>query len=774
MLEVTRIQVLISGAVQGVGFRPFIYRLATEMGLTGWVSNSPQGVVIEVEGPKSHLDAFLIRVRHQHPVQASISNIEQSSLPPAGSAIFEIRRSRHSGPKHTAILPDIATCSDCLAELFDPTNRRYLYPFTNCTHCGPRFTIIESLPYDRANTTMRKFTMCEQCRAEYLNPLDRRFHAQPNACRECGPYLELWDRNAHGCAIPENAVATAAAALKSGKIIAVKGLGGFHLMVDAANEEAVSRLRVRKHREEKPFAVMAPALESVRKLCEVSTREEQQLVSPESPIVLLRSRPDNGIAASVAPRNPNLGVMLPYTPLHHILMNEVARPLVATSGNRSDEPIAIDEYDALERLGEIADLFLVHNRPIRRHVDDSIVRDLLGRPQIIRRARGYAPLPITVNDVLPLTIAAGSHFKNTVALAVPADKGSTVVISQHIGDLETKEASCAFHAAINDLQHLYDVRPVVIARDLHPDFPSPRYAASQTERIQHHWAHVMSCMAEHQLDAPALGVAWDGAGYGLDGTIWGGEFLLATRHSFDRAAHFRTFPLPGGYAAARKPKHVALGMLYEIFGDQAFEGNEPALLRQMLRKDVRTPRTSSAGCLFDAVASIAGIRNEVSFEGQAAMELEFAAAENTEEFYPYAIRSSKPLIVDWEPMLRTILADVRELVPAGTISARFHNTLAEIIVDIAERIGEFRVVLTGGCFQNRYLIERTVGRLESCGFSAYWHERVPTNDGGISLGQIMAAGLRWKHEMLQHGVRPHVAEKSYVSRDSGRMRSPRP
>jgi hydrogenase maturation protein HypF len=741
MLDVTRIQVLIRGAVQGVGFRPFIYRLATEMGLTGWVSNSPQGVLIEAEGPKAHLDAFLIRVKHQHPAQASISAIEQSSLSPLGSVIFEIHHSAHSGPKQTAILPDIATCSDCLAEIFEPGNRRYLYPFANCTHCGPRFTIVESLPYDRVNTTMRKFTMCEQCRTEYENPLDRRFHAQPNACPDCGPYLELWNPDGHLCGFPENAVAMTAAALKSGRIVAVKGLGGFHLMVDAANEDAVCRLRERKHREEKPFAIMAPWMESVRRLCEVNPCEERLLLSPESPIVILRSRPGNEIARSVAPRNPYFGVMLPYTPLHHILMTEIGRPLVATSGNRSDEPIAIDESEALDRLRGIADLFLVHNRPIRRHVDDSIVRDLFGRPQIIRRARGYAPLPINVNDTLPAAVAAGAHLKNTVALAVPIDdaSGSSVVISQHIGDLETQEASEAFHTAMNDLQRLYEVRPDIIAADLHPDFPWSPSAAPQTERVQHHWAHVMSCMAEHRIEPPALGVAWDGAGLGLDGTIWGGEFLLARRNSFDRAAHFRTFPLPGGDAAARKPKHAAIGLLYEIFGDQAFDGSEPALLRQMLRKDVRTPRTSSVGRLFDAIASLTGIRNLVSFEGQAAMELEFAAIEDTNEFYPYSIRADKPLIVDWEPMLRTILADVRELLPVGIISARFHNTLAEIIADVAERIGEYQIVLTGGCFQNRYLVERTVRRLNSCGFSAHWHERVPTNDGGISLGQILAA-----------------------------------
>jgi hydrogenase maturation protein HypF len=741
MLDVIRIQVIIRGAVQGVGFRPFVYRLATEMGLTGWVSNSPQGVLIEAEGPEHHLGAFLIRIKHQHPSHASIASLEHHPLTPTGSITFEIRDSAGNGPKQTLILPDIATCDGCLSEIFDSSNRRYLYPFTNCTHCGPRFTVMESLPYDRANTTMRKFTMCEECRREYEDPLDRRFHAQPNACPDCGPQLELWNRDGDVCALPHNAIAAAAAALKSGKIVAAKGIGGFHLMVDAASEDAVLRLRARKHREEKPFALMVPSLEWLHSLCEVNSREEQMLRSPEAPIALVRRRDSGAIAASVAPRNPYLGVMLPYTPLHHILMKELGRPVVATSGNRTDEPISIDENDALKCLGDIADLFLVHNRPIRRHADDSIVRVLLGRPQILRRARGYAPLPITVKGSLPVTIAAGAHLKNTVSLAVPAEtaRETHIFISQHIGDLETKEAFGAFHSAVDDLQRLYEVRPEVHACDLHPDFPSLRHIGKRTEKVQHHWAHVMSCMAEHGIDPPALGIAWDGSGYGLDGTIWGGEFLLATDVSFERAAHFRTFPLPGGDAAVKKPKLTALGLLYEVFGDEAFDGSEPSLVRQMLRKDVRSPRTSSVGRLFDAIASIVGIRHEVSFEGQAAMELEFAAERLTEEFYPWVIRPGEPLVVDWEPMVRTILADVREHVGAGTIAARFHNTLAEIAVDIAERVGEPRVVLTGGCFQNRYLTERIVRRLTTCGFSTYWHERVPTNDGGISLGQAVAA-----------------------------------
>jgi hydrogenase maturation protein HypF len=749
IVDISRSQVLIHGAVQGVGFRPFVYRLATEMGLTGWVSSSPQGIVIEIEGPKSHLDAFLIRVSHQRPVQASISSIEQSRLKPVGSTSFEIRQSAQSGPKQTTILPDIAACSDCIAEIFDPANRRYLYPFTNCTHCGPRFSIVERLPYDRANTTMKTFTMCEQCRREYENPFDRRFHAQPNACRECGPHVEVWDPYGCVCALPENAIATAAAALKSGKIVAVKGLGGFHLMADATNEAAVQKLRQRKRSQERPFPIMAPSPASVRMLCEVNAPEEQLLVSPESPIVILRRGTPNGIVSSVAPRNPNLGVMLPYTPLHHILMAEVSRPLVASSGKCAGEVIAIDEYDAVNRLGQIADLFLIHNRPIRRHMDDSTVRELFGRPQIIRRARGYAPLPITMKCGLPPIMAAGARSASAVAIAVPTDAGTAVVMSQHLGELGPKKASRASRAAMKDLKHLYGVRATVIARDLHQNLSSARAAPDLTEIVQHHWAHVLACMGEHSIDAPALGVAWDEGGFGLDGTIWGGEFLLAANNSFCRAAHFRTFPLTGRHFP-KKPRHIAAGLLYEAFGDQAFEGNEPPYLRQMLRKG-RSPRTSSVGQLFAAVASIVGIRNEVSFEGQAAMELEFAAIENADrkaEFYPYAIHTGKPLIIDWEPMLRTILADVRELVPAGIISVRFHNTLAEITADVAERIGESRIVLTGGCFQNRYLTERTVERLRSSGFSTYWHERVPTNDGGISLGQILAAAQQAEKKLL--------------------------
>jgi len=751
MLAPTRIRIVVRGAVQGVGFRPFVYRLATELGLTGWVSNSTQGVIIEADGQESLLQEFLLRVNRDHPPHASIHGLEYCFLDNAGFNSFEIRHSLTKGAKRTLVLPDIATCPDCLREILDPSNRRYLYPFSNCTNCGPRFTIVESLPYDRANTTMRHFTMCARCQAEYENPLDRRFHAQPNACPDCGPHLALWNAQGESIAGHRESVSPTIDALKDGRIVAVKGLGGFHLLVDAANEEAVVRLRRLKHREEKPLALMAPSMEYVRDMCVVSALEERALLAPEAPIVILTRSARPGVAPSVAPNNPYLGVMLPYTPLHHILLREMHSPIVATSGNRSDEPIAIDAHDALRQLNGIADLFLVHDRPIKRHADDSIVRIILGREQVLRRARGYAPAPIHVPHQIPVTLAVGGHLKNTVALAID----DNICVSQHIGDLETKEAFDAFRGVIDDFQHLYETSPQFIVTDLHPEYASTGYAdrlaetrAVPVERIQHHWAHLVSCMTENRIDGPALGAVWDGTGYGLDGTIWGGEFLLAGARGFERVAHFRTFTLPGGEAAIKKVKTAAAGLLYEVFGAQSFSEAESPLVRQMLEKEIRCPRTSSVGRLFDAVASLIGIRDEVSFEGQAAMELEFRAAKGVEESYDYRIQDGAPLIVDWEPMIREILDD-RPRVESAVISAKFHNTLAAIVVDIARRVNEARVVLTGGCFQNRYLTERIVRDLNAAGFSVYWHQRVPPNDGGLALGQVMAArgsvGAVYKH-----------------------------
>jgi hydrogenase maturation protein HypF len=761
-LEEVRLRVVIHGAVQGVGFRPFVYRLAAEMKLPGWVSNSAQGVFIEVESEKDTLNQFLFRLQNEIPPRAFIQSLEFSFLDPTGFTSFEIRESDSSGTKSALVLPDIATCPDCLKDIFDTSNRRYLYPFTNCTNCGPRFSIIEALPYDRPNTSMKKFEMCPECKADYQNPLDRRFHAQPNACPICGPKLELWNDKGTVIAERHNALLQVAEIIRAGKIVAVKGLGGFHLMVDARNDEAVHRLLKRKHREEKPLALMFPSLEAIKIECKVDEFETRLLLSPESPIVLLEARNAKGnsnIASSVAPSNPYLGVMLPYTPLHHILLKELGFPVVATSGNLSDEPICIDEHEALDRLNGIADMFLTHNRPIVRHMDDSIVRIMMRRELVLRRARGYAPLPITIIGIqhaVPL-LAVGAHLKNTIALT----SEDNIFISQHIGDLETKESLDAFHRVITDFQSLYEVKPAQIVCDLHPDYLSSKFARSTGIpyiEVQHHYAHIASCMAENKLEGELLGVSWDGTGYGLDGNIWGGEFLLTTDTSFERIATFRSFRLPGGEKAIKEPRRVALGILYEMFGEDIFHLNELIsvkaftiaeldVLKQMFIKNVNMPVTTSAGRLFDAVASLIGLRQIVHYEGQAAMELEFLIQSvKTEECYLFGIdKASKVIIVDWRSIFEGILTDMKNQISQSIISAKFHNTLVEIIVAVAMKIKQNRVVLSGGCFQNKYLTEQTVKRLREEGFRPYWHQRIPPNDGGIALGQAYAAlRLHWK------------------------------
>ncbi len=747
-----RAKVVVRGAVQGVGFRPFVYRLAKELGLAGWVLNSAQGVFIEIEGTGVALRQFLARLEREKPPQALIHSLEFAFLDAVGYKDFTIRESEESGAKTVLVLPDIATCGQCLKEIFEPGNRRHRYPFTNCTHCGPRFSIIEGLPYDRPNTSMKKFKMCPECEREYRDPADRRFHAQPNACPACGPHLEMWDTVGNIVGVRDKALSLAATVIREGKILALKGMGGFQLLADARNEAVVERLRKRKRRSEKPFALMYPSLEMTREHCRVSELEERLLLSPEAPIVLVH-RWSPPLAPSIAPRNPNLGIMLPSTPLHHLLMRELGFPVVATSGNISDEPICINEEEALSRLQGIADYFLVHDRPIVRPIDDSVTRMVRGREMVLRRARGYAPLPVHLKDPLPCVLAVGAHLKNTVALSV----GRESFISQHIGDLESSEAHAAFRAISADLPGLYGVTPEVVACDLHPDYLSTKYAAhlaaqakAPVHPVQHHWAHVLSCMTENEIEFPALGVAWDGTGYGTDGTIWGGEFLLAGEKSFERVAHFRHFRLPGGEAAIKQPRRTALGILYEMYGAAAFDHNhlapvrdffqgELTVIRQMLAKKLQSPITSSAGRLFDAVASLADLRQEVSFEGQAAMELEFAIQTCVAEAYPFEIKSTAPCIIDWQPMMEEIIRDVESGVHEGVISAKFHNAMVEIIVAVARHFGQTRIVLTGGCFQNRYLTERSVQRLLEAGFRPYWHQRVPTNDGGIALGQIMDA-----------------------------------
>ena len=760
-----RLKITLRGAVQGVGFRPFVYRLATELGLSGWVNNSPQGVFLEVEGRRADAENFLIRLKTEKPPRSSIQSLEASWLAPAQFEGFEIRESRADGCKTATVLPDIATCPECLRELFDPANRRYLYPFTNCTHCGPRFSIIESLPYDRANTSMKSFALCPECAAEYHDPENRRFHAQPNACPKCGPHLEFWNAAGERLIDGHEALLAAAAAIRAGKIIAVKGIGGFHLMAAAQNKAAIDELRWRKHREEKPFALMVPSLAMVKTICEVSPLEERLLGSPEAPIVLL-NKIDAGqktLAPSVAPGNPQLGVMLPYTPLHHVLMAELGFPVVATSGNLNDEPICTDEYEAVRRLHGIADVFLVHNRPIVRHVDDSIVRVMAGREMMLRRARGHAPLPVqTGNSKLGTQniLAVGAHLKNSVALSV----GGQTFISQHIGDLETEQAFGAFRTVIDDFETLYDTKPVAVACDLHPDYLSTQFAARLVSTraatgntagpvlapVQHHLAHVLSCMAENDVAPPALGVSWDGTGYGTDGTIWGGEFFRITENGAERAGHLRPFRLPGGEWAVKEPRRTGLALLYEMLGDDVFEMPVPkpihtfstrelSALKKMLDGQINSPPTSSMGRLFDAVAAIIGLRYEIQFEGQAAMELEFAIGNvRTDEAYSLRVIEGAMLILDWQPMIEAILSDVQQGLSVANISAKFHNALAEGVIQIAKRVGEERVALSGGCFQNRYLTERLIQRLRAENFEPYWHQRVPTNDGGIALGQIAA------------------------------------
>ena len=758
-----RLCMQVRGLVQGVGFRPFVYRLATELALTGWVCNSTTGVRVEVEGPADKLAEFVSRLQKEKPPLASIDRHTVAYDIPVGYADFQVRHSRDAGEKEVPVLPDAATCPDCLKEIFDSNNRRYLYPFTNCTNCGPRYSIIESVPYDRDRTTMKRFIMCDECRSEYENPRDRRFHAQPNACAKCGPHLELWDASGKVMARHEGALQEACDVIRAGEILALKGLGGFQLIVDAANEDAIARLRLLKGREEKPFALMYPELALVQDDCLVNDSERAVLLSPASPIVLLRRRVEESnraraIAPTVAPDNPYLGAMLPYTPLHHLIMHLLGFPIVATSGNRSDEPICIDEHEALSRLDGIADMFLVHNRPIARQVDDSVVQVINGECQVLRNARGYAPAPLSLRLPEKACLAVGAHLKNSFAIS----RGKQVFVSQHIGDLETAQAEAALRKGTASLAGLYDFRPDIMACDLHPDYISTKVAEEfglPIVRVQHHYAHVLSGMADNELDGPVLGIAWDGTGLGPDGTVWGGEFLRVGVESFERVASLRPFLLPGNERAIREPRRSALGALFEIYGGQLWENMPDALLAafataerqvliQMLMKRTNCPQTTSVGRLFDATASMLGLCHRNNYEGQAAMMLGFSAElASTDATYDFSIAAGKSgLEVDWAPMIRELLQDIKGRVSPDEMAAKFHNTLAGIIVDVARQVGEKNVVLTGGCFQNRYLTERAIAGLHNAGFVPYWHHRIPPNDGGIALGQIMAAARNVKQE----------------------------
>ncbi|MDQ7842282.1 MAG: carbamoyltransferase HypF [Armatimonadota bacterium] len=756
----TRLALDVRGAVQGVGFRPFVYRLATELGLSGWVRNGPAGVRIEVEGQPESVEAFVERLIREAPPHARILEIDRTVVPAVGDGVFVIAPSERDGAPTVVVPVDLAVCPDCLRELRDPADRRYRYPFINCTRCGPRYSIITALPYDRARTTMAAFVMCARCRAEYDDPGNRRFHAEPIACPACGPHLELWDPGGAVLAEGDQALHIAARAVRDGLIVALKGLGGFQLLVDAGNEDAVRRLRTRKGREEKPFALMYPSLELAVRHAVVSPPEEALLTSAAAPIVLLGRRPeaDNDLAPSVAPGRATLGIMLPYTPLHVLLMAELQTPVVATSGNLSDEPICTDNGEACARLAGVADLFLIHDRPIARPVDDSVVRVMDGEPVVLRAARGYAPLSLSIEVELSPLVAVGGHLKNSVAVA----RGGEIILSQHVGDLDSARSRQVHRGTLEALTTLYDLRPTKVVCDLHPDYASTQVAeASGLPRhaVQHHQAHLLAVMAEHRLRPPVFGVAWDGTGYGPDGTVWGGEFLRLTGRGCERTAHLRTFGLPGGEAAVREPRRAALGMLYELYGDgvwgrddlapvRACSAAERRIFSALLRGagsrgGLNTPRTSSAGRLFDAVASLLDLRQRAGYEGQAAAAVEDAAYGCDDDgIYPFAVQTplGAPAVLDWGPMIEEILADLRCGTPRSTIAARFHNTLARMIVLAARMVDESQVVLSGGCFQNARLVRSAAAELRRAGFAVFCPRRVPPNDGGLAVGQALAAG----------------------------------
>lgn len=739
----------VRGIVQGVGFRPFVYQLAERHGLTGWVRNTNSQVEIEVDGSEESLTEFLRELRERAPPLARIDEIESDGRPASGFHSFEIRESQLD-EGWQSIPPDTATCDACLLEVLDPSERRFRYPFTNCTHCGPRFTVIEGLPYDRQRTTMKCFDVCGDCRREYENPHDRRFHAQPIACPACGP--KLWVRSPDGALLHGEPLERCTKLLADGAIVALKGLGGFQLACDADNSESVERLRARKRRYGKPFAVMVPNIQWAERLCHLSPAERRALESRERPIVLLRRRPDTAVAPAVAPGLDTLGVMLPYTPLHHLLLREFAGPLVMTSGNLSEEPIAVGNREAVQRLAGIADAFLCHDRDIHARYDDSVVRLLGHEVTPIRRARGYAPAPLdlpftTTHDIL----ACGAQQKNTFCLV----KGSKAFMSQHIGDLENLETLEHFEESLTTFRRLFKVEPRLVAHDMHPDYLSTHFAQEYRETsvlrvgVQHHHAHVVSAMVEHGLREPVIGVAYDGTGYGSDGAIWGGEILLADWSSFRRVAHLRYAPMIGGEAAIKKPYRMAAGYIWSLCRASEAEFapfvatipvSERILLRRQLETQLNTPQTSSCGRLFDAAAALLGVRRVSAYEGQPAVELEAIADETVTELYPFdLLRERAGWIIDPAATLRAIYCEYRAGRPISTIAGIFHNTVAAFTVAacraVREAHGVSRVALSGGCYQNALLTRRTVEGLAGAGFEAVTHRLVPPNDGGLSLGQ---------------------------------------
>jgi len=749
----SRFSIEVTGIVQGVGFRPFIYRSAYEYGLSGWVCNSSGGVVIEAEGERKNIEEFVREIRKSPPPLAHIESIKvRDHLPILGYNSFEIRESLEKEGLFVPVSPDIGVCEDCLLELFDPHDRRYQYPFINCTNCGPRFTITRDIPYDRKNTTMDSFAMCPACLKEYQNPLNRRFHAQPNGCPQCGPKLTLWDHHEEIKGV--DPVKDTIKLLREGCIIAIKGLGGFHLACDAKNDEAIENLRRRKLRTSKPFAIMSYDLQSVRQYCYVNPDEEKILTDSRRPILLLSRKPGSTISPMVAPHNRYLGVMLPYTPLHYLLLRDSFLALVMTSGNFCEEPIVINDEEALDNLGGLADFFLIHDRDIHIRCDDSVAWVEEGRERLIRRSRGFAPQPLYLPIQSPGVIACGAELKNTFCLS----KDNLYFLSQHIGDLENLDAYEFFKDTISHFQEFFRIDPLVIAHDLHPDYLSTRYAQGLTDKkllaIQHHHAHIASCMAENGLDEKVIGVVFDGTGLGIDGKTWGGEFLVADYSGFERYAHLRYTPMPGGDAAVRNPYRMALSFLFCLLGKKLFhrnldflsrlDGKEVEIVIEQVKRKFNSPLTSSCGRLFDAVSSLIGVRDSISYEGQAAIELEMEAGEEIGDSYGWDFfEEDDQLVVDTWEIIREILEDLQKGVPVSTISAKFHQTVVSFTLGVCETIREKeglnKVALSGGVFQNRLLLRKILHVLRENQFEPFFHQRISTNDGGISLGQAVIA-----------------------------------
>ena len=777
-MEVRR-QIEVSGIVQGVGFRPYVYRLATGRHLKGTIRNTTAGVTIEIQGPAETVQDFVEHLPAEAPPLARITGFTVNEVPCVALQIgddeedghdFRIVHSHEGEEVRTLISPDVAICPDCLREMFNSKDRRYRYPFINCTNCGPRFTIIRDIPYDRPSTSMATFPMCPACLAEYENPLDRRFHAQPNACWACGPRVELWDKTGKRieCRDP---IVEAVSGLHAGLVVAVKGLGGFHLAVDATNPAAVALLRRRKRRVEKPFAVMVPDFEAAQEICKLDDAARTVLQSIQRPIVLLEKKTPSMIPDEVAPFNRYLGICLPYTPLHHLLFAEGGfTALVMTSGNLSEEPIAIDNREAIHRLNSLADYFLVHNRDILLRCDDSVVRVAGGVTRQLRRSRGFVPVPVFLKDdptgsSQSSVLAVGGELKNTICLT----KGKHAFLSQHVGDLENAESYSFFHEAIEHLKRILEIRPEIMAYDLHPDYFSTRWALQQSGvklvGVQHHHAHIASCMAENHLEGRVIGFALDGTGYGTDGNIWGGEVLIAGYEDFERAAHLEYVPLPGGAAAIHEPWRMAVSYLAHHFGRE-FLGMEfmkldtpfvrqlhrpkVDLLLRMMEQGVNSPLTSSCGRLFDAVAALVGIRQQVNYEAQAAIELEMTVGSSGEDSgYPLELVPENDYwIISTRPLFEALLDDLGRSLSVGTISRRFHNGLVEGFVELAKLVREqtalHRVCLSGGTFHNAYLSERLEAWLSEVGFEVFRQKEVPSGDGGLSLGQALVAAARMR------------------------------